>query len=746
MILKHIHWIRSIKVFLLIALLQLPLAVNSQTDTIKVTELIKMSLEDLVNTPVSSASKIGQKISEAPSTVSIVTKEEFNKYDWQSLNQIAGRQAGFSQGQDRFNHVIISRGTSDLLWSKRLLVLVDGVPFSSFQSTVTDEAFSLNMAKSVEVVRGPGAALYGTQAITGVLQVNTASYADLKGNGYGELRIGDYGYRNIDLTTGSKGSNFNTLISFNNFSTEGNEYDSYDALLKRDANGNFIKQRTQDERNSNHFFAKIEGKDKLEGLSMSYHFQSYNFQLGHGFLTIMPNIEASSNVTRNYFMVKYQTPQPNKKLVHEYVFKFDRETTDMEMQIVPTGYTSITSTGKRDSTYYKNGFWEQYITPVNSAFARAQWIYFFDNKSTVIGGLEQDMVLYTGDKLHYSNVDLNNPGFHPVPNGSLINIKPLYETIQNHPVNNTGIYVQYTSGHLLGKKLTATLGVREDNYYYTYKNIKTQNDTSRFLTHFSPRVVLVYAPNEDLSFKAIYGNAFRVASPFEQFIANSIISGIATANINPEQVNSFEVSADWAIRKKINWRNTFFYSIFDDQIRSNSRRGAFDNTVGTTQEGLETELRFFLNDFTAFVNYSYVARVEETSTDPKVVPSNNLIWYPAHTVNGGLSYRYKRIELTSQAHYQSAVDRRSTEKGAPLSGPNVGVNYDDLRGGEVDSWFTIDLSLKLRLTRRFELKLSSTNILDAKYNLINNLSQTTPLPFDYQQAGRRVMASIKVNF
>jgi len=733
--------------FLVFSFMCLSITGFSQTDTtVKVTELIKLSLEDLVNMSVSSASKIGQKISEAPSTVSIVSQDEITKYQWQSLNDIAGKQAGFSMGQDRFNHVIESRGISDLLWSNRLLVLVDGVPFSSFQSTVTNEAFALNMAKSVEVVRGPGAALYGTQAITGVLQMNTLSYSDLKGNGTAEVKIGDYGYRNIDALVGAKGKYFNSILSFNNFSSDGNEYDSYDALLQRDANGNFIKKRTQDEQSSTHIYGKIEGKDKLEGFSLSYHFQTYDFQMGHGFLTIIPNAEATSNVTRNYVMAKYVTPKSTRKLIHEYVLKYDYEVTNMQMQIVPTGYTSKRPDGTMDSTYYKYGFWEKYVTPVNSAFARSQWIYFFDNKATLMGGIEQDMVLYTGDQSHTSNVDLNHPGFVPFANGQMENIKPLYQTILDHPINNTGIYAQFTSGHLLGNKLTATLGLREDNYYYNYSILNSGKDTSRFLTHFSPRAVLVYSAKENLSFKAMYGNAFRVASPFEQFITNSIISGIATTNINPEQINTFELSCDWAITHKISWRNTLFYSVLSDEISTNSRRGAFDNTLGTTQDGFESELHLYMNDFSAFANYAFVNRIQETSIDPKTVPSNSLIWYPAHTVNAGISYRFKKIELTLQGHYQSAVERRSTEMGSPLSGPNVGIDYNALRGNDVPAWYTFDANINYHITSYLEVRLGSTNIFNQTYSLINNLGGTTPQPFDYQQAGRRIMGSVKVNF
>ncbi len=745
--------IHFIDIFLRRVLVSLSLLICShqliaQNDTVDVRDLIKLSLEDLINLPVSSASKIGQKINEAPSIVSLIGRSQLQKYQWISLNDIAARQAGFTIGQDRFNRTIVSRGVSDLLWSKRMLVLFDGVPFSSFQSSVTDEAMALNMAKSVEMVRGPGAVLYGTQAITGVMQVNSLSYADLEGNGSAEIKVGDYGTKNISLLTGIKGKSFNTLVSFNNFTTNGNEYMSYDALLKRDSKGNFIKQRTQDERNSNHFYTKLEGKGKYDGFSLSYHLQDYRFQMGHGFLTIFPETESSSRVTRNYVMAKYVTPKESESnLKQEYVLKYDYEETEMNMQIIPAGYISQ-RVDKNDSTIYDStyigGLFEKYIVPINSLFARGQWIYFLPNKMTLLGGVEQDMVYYAGDKVHTSNVNLSG-NFRPFPNNQIKDVGPLYQRIQNKPVCNTGIYGQITSGSLLGQKFTATLGARWDIYYYDYTDLKTKQTNHRFLMHLSPRAVLVYAIKEDFSLRLMYGNAFRVASPFEQFISNSIITGINQKNIKPEIINTLELSNDWTINKKINLRNTWFISEFKNQIRSFG--GSFTNVIRTSQTGFESELLYHSGDMNCFANYSYVERIEEISADPLIKVSNALIWYPAHSVNAGLSQSVGKFSFGVQGHYQSEVNRRSSEKGSPKTGVNAGVNMDKLRGGrEVPAWFTCDANVLYQISAKLQTRLTVNNLFDKEYTLINNLGGSSPQPFDYQQAGRRILLAVKLYF
>jgi len=722
--------------------------VAQQQDTAKtslqIKQMLAMPFEDLLNMPVSSGAKIAQTISESPCIVSLVTHDQMNQYQWQSLNDIAEEQAGFTLGQDRNSLVIDSRGISDLSWSNRLLILFDGVPFSSFQSSVTDDALSLNMAKDVEVIRGPGSVLYGSEAVTGVMQVNSMSYSDLNGKSIVELKGGNDAYHSINILTGASGKYADVIISFNNTHTDGNEYQSYDLLTE--LLGTTAKQMTQDEQGSSHFFAKIEGKDKLAGFSLSYHFQDYHFQMGHGFLDIIPTSNSEpSNVARNYVVLKYVTPSASAKFKHEYVLQYDYEVSSYNLQIIPSGIVVPNPrTGKPDSALYA-GLFEHYITPVNSAFARTQWTYLFDNKATLLGGIEQSMVYYGGDILHESNYDLNTGGnFTAFPMGAIQNLNPLYQPILGHPINNTGFYGQFTSGRLLGKNLQATLGARYDIYYYNYNSPATGKDTTRSpVTHFSPRASLVYSVNKDLSFKADISNAFRLASPFEQFITNSLISGTGRGNLSPENLTDEEVSCDWTINKMVNWRNTLFYSVYQNVITygpgpnpTPSPSYNFINALSSKQEGAETELHFYFPGLSGFINYSYVKRINESSANPYVITNNSLVWYPTNVVNAGVSYPFKKFELSIQGHYQGVVNRSPNENTALT---------DSLRGSSVKPWFTLDMNLNYHITRNMEIRIASTNILNEQYALVNNLfGGLIPVPFDYQQAGRRIILSLKV--
>src|SRR5689334_16131205 len=69
-----------------------------------------LSLEAILNLTVSSASKFSQKQSEAPSVISVVTRQQIRDYGWFSLNDILYRQPGFVPSKDYDRRTVSSRG------------------------------------------------------------------------------------------------------------------------------------------------------------------------------------------------------------------------------------------------------------------------------------------------------------------------------------------------------------------------------------------------------------------------------------------------------------------------------------------------------------------------------------------------------------------------------------------------------------------------------------------------------------
>ena len=181
----------------------------------------QMSLEELLNLKVSSASKIEQTTLEAPSVISLVTRDQIAAYGWTSLNDVLYRQPGFGAAQDYDRRTVGARGLFEGWNNNHLLVLVDGIPVNDnlYGSAYTWEITPLALAKSLEISRGPGSALYGSNATNGVIQFNTLSAEDLEDGGEGKVRVGDDGVRVYDLLYGHKGARVSSVIALNAYET-----------------------------------------------------------------------------------------------------------------------------------------------------------------------------------------------------------------------------------------------------------------------------------------------------------------------------------------------------------------------------------------------------------------------------------------------------------------------------------------------------------------------------------------------
>ncbi len=167
-------------------------------------------LLELLNTPVKSASKVAQRPMDAPSVISPVPRELLRTYDWNSINEVLASQPGFSPSQDYDRRTVTARGMYEGWNNNHLLLLVDGVPMNDnlYGTAYTWEITPLFMAKALEVLRGPGSALYGSNATNGVVAINTLHANEISGAGEARLRAGSLGGRQLDFVTGYTGDNF----------------------------------------------------------------------------------------------------------------------------------------------------------------------------------------------------------------------------------------------------------------------------------------------------------------------------------------------------------------------------------------------------------------------------------------------------------------------------------------------------------------------------------------------------------
>ena len=159
-----------------------------------------MSLQDLLGVEVvSTASKFPQEIKEAPASITVITADDIRRYGHRTLADTLRSVRGFYTTYDRNYSYIGMRGFSrpgD--YNTRVLLLIDGQrlndPIYDMAPIGTDFPLDVSLIERVEVIRGPGSSLYGTNAFFAVINVVTRTGGRREGL-RGETHAGSLGTR-----------------------------------------------------------------------------------------------------------------------------------------------------------------------------------------------------------------------------------------------------------------------------------------------------------------------------------------------------------------------------------------------------------------------------------------------------------------------------------------------------------------------------------------------------------------------
>jgi iron complex outermembrane receptor protein len=148
------------------------------------TELGALSLEDLMQVEVTSVSKKPQKLANVPAAVFVISDEDIRRSGANSLPEVLRLAPGMDATRFSGNRWAISaRGFAEV-FAEKLLVLVDGRnSFNPIFSGVSwqDFQFPLEDVERIEVIRGPAAAIWGSNGMNGVINIITKSAASTQG-------------------------------------------------------------------------------------------------------------------------------------------------------------------------------------------------------------------------------------------------------------------------------------------------------------------------------------------------------------------------------------------------------------------------------------------------------------------------------------------------------------------------------------------------------------------------------------
>jgi iron complex outermembrane receptor protein len=432
---------------------------------------------------VFAASKYEQKVTEAPSWVSLVTAEEIKKYGYRTLAEILQSLPGFYLTYDRLYTAVGVRGfgrPGD--YNGRILLMVDGhrlnEPIYDTAAVGTEFPLDVDLIDRVEVIRGPSSSLYGTNALFAVVNVITRRGRNMKGlEASGEAASFDT-YKGR-ISWGNKLKNqMEALVSASLYDTPGQRL--------------YIKEFDAPETNGG--VTSGTDYDKYYQGFMNLAYQHFTIQGLYG--------DRKKGLPNGTYGVNFNDPGS---------FAVDRR-----------GYLDLTYDrmfgdrwlvkGRLYYDYYN--YYGDYNYPEGEVWgdsARSQWIggdlqvtrTFWDRHKITLGG----------EYRYHFDLDLQAYS------------KPPYQSYLNYSSTNAVFALYGQDEYRILKNLILNLGLRYDHY-------------ESFGDSVNPRMALIYSPFDRTTLKLIYGSAFRAPNLNELYYQDNVYK--SNPDLKPEKILTYE--------------------------------------------------------------------------------------------------------------------------------------------------------------------------------------------------------------
>jgi len=199
-------------------------------------DLSKLSVDDLMDVEVTSVARRGQKLSDTPAAVFVITQDDIQRSGATTIPEVLRMVPGVDVASVDGNIWAISARGFNGRWSNKLLVMIDGRTVYSpvFSGVYWDiQDTMLEDIDRIEVIRGPGGTLWGANAVNGIINIITKNSVETQGvtatagggsteRAFASLRYG-----------GSSGDNFHFRVFGKTYDRQENNLSS--SLVGRDA-------------------------------------------------------------------------------------------------------------------------------------------------------------------------------------------------------------------------------------------------------------------------------------------------------------------------------------------------------------------------------------------------------------------------------------------------------------------------------------------------------------------------------
>jgi iron complex outermembrane receptor protein len=438
---------------------------------------------------VFGASRYDQKVTEAPSSVTIITADDIKRLGARSMIDVLRRVNGFFVTYDRNYNYLGFRGFNrpgD--FNSKVLLLVDG---HRLNDNIYDQAglgteslVDVDLVDRIEIIRGPSSSLYGSNAFFGVINVITKRGRDIQGvEVSGEAGSFD-SYRGRATWGNKYTSGLEVLVSGSYFESDGDDRLYFPEF---------------DDPATNFGVAEDADDDRFPSGLLKLSYRGMTLQAGH--------VSREKGIPTASYGTVFNTDETRSTDERTYL--------DLGVRRHVSDDTEVMARFYYDHFYYQGDY--LYDVPalvLNQDRSTSEWMgaelkvdrIFLENHK-VTAGLEF---------IESFRQDLDNSDEFPA--ASYLDV--------SESSNNWAVFLQ--DEFTVRDGLLINAGVRYDEY-------------DSFGGTVNPRLALIFN-TENTTYKALYGQAFRAPNAYERFYSGTGFK--ANGDLDPETIRTYELVAE----------------------------------------------------------------------------------------------------------------------------------------------------------------------------------------------------------
>ncbi len=674
---------------------------------------------------VSIATGNEQLLYKAPAIASVITRKDIENSSANNLNELLEMIPGLHISEDYFS--------GDAVYSMRgffrdpdagMLFLINGTTVNTLEkgSRFSALRIALNNIEQIEIIRGPGSAVYGADAFVGVINIITKKYTP--GQTFG-IQGGSFSTAGAWLQNNFRLGQWENHVSLQYQSAKGDK----DRIIEND-----LQSFLDDVTGTSSSLAPNSLTSEYNTLDLELNFANGNWNInqwlwinqdqsnGHG-TPALDTLDATGQLDSRASLsaVEYTNDNIAKNWSLNLRLSFLDYALDRNQYLLPAGSIApVGNDGNLFTSGIRNTTFPNGMISFNSS--KEQQTHF-DITSFFYGWRDHSLRLSSGYQLQkYSSNEARNFGPGVLDSGQSIAL--------NQPINITNsanlslpdgerkiFYASLQDEWNFSADWTLTSGVRYDNY-------------SDFGNTVNPRIALVWQTRYNLSTKLLYGRAFR-APVYKELNLQNQLGFNGNNQLQPETIDTVEFAIDHRPNEKI--RNTFslfaqraknlIFAVEDTQIANTF---TFKN-VGTQEGyGVEAETSWqAAKSLNVSANYAWqFNKLLEQDIETPYSPSQQLY---ARAIWNMSNYWV----LTPELHFIGKRPRALGEVRAPIS-PSTRLDLTLKYQNHYNNW---DVSLRIR------------NLLDADLSEPsignNSISGGAALANDVPLEGIRVLAEFR---